>query len=201
LRLLREPNLSARDVFYRVRQRVFDASKGQQFPAVSDGLLGEFVFRPSNTSVSAPPAVLSADADLLRQRAEVAFWESIPATGDPQRLRQLLEEYEQRFGPKGQFSTIARARLETLNSGSTSSTATSSSIAGNEARAAALNMASAACERGEALGCLESGRRYLNGLGTAWDRERAETFFQRACDAGAPAGCSNLGKWGFPVID
>jgi hypothetical protein len=42
LKYLRQRELSIRDVFFRVRQSVFDTSNGQQFPAVYDGLLGDF---------------------------------------------------------------------------------------------------------------------------------------------------------------
>jgi len=55
LSTLREPNLPLREIFYRVRQRVYDASNGQQFPAVYDGLLGEVVLRTDGTGAAAPP--------------------------------------------------------------------------------------------------------------------------------------------------
>ena len=60
LSTLREPNLPLREIFYRVRQRVYDASNGQQFPAVYDGLLGEVVLRTDASGASAPPAVVAA---------------------------------------------------------------------------------------------------------------------------------------------
>lgn len=54
LTVIREPGLSIRDMFYRVRQRVFEASSGLQFPAVYDGLVGNFVLRPAAETTSAP---------------------------------------------------------------------------------------------------------------------------------------------------
>jgi hypothetical protein len=70
LTTLREPNLPLRDVFYRVRQRVYDATNGQQFPALYDGLLGDVVLRPgpgtmpslAASAVSAAPVPVSAGA-------------------------------------------------------------------------------------------------------------------------------------------
>jgi hypothetical protein len=59
LRVLKQPGLSVRDMFFRVRQRVFEASSGQQFPAVYDGLLGNFVLRPQTDGV---PNTTAADS-------------------------------------------------------------------------------------------------------------------------------------------
>lgn len=60
LESLREPGLSLREVFFRVRQRVYEISRGQQFPAVYDGLLGDVILRPATagagTSKPEPPA-------------------------------------------------------------------------------------------------------------------------------------------------
>jgi uncharacterized caspase-like protein len=55
LATLREPNLPLREVFYRTRQRVYEASNGRQFPAVYDGLLGEIVLRPGTGTVATAP--------------------------------------------------------------------------------------------------------------------------------------------------
>jgi uncharacterized caspase-like protein len=49
---LKEPGLTATEVFRRVRAEVNEASGGRQFPWVSDGLIGDFVFR--TTSGAAP---------------------------------------------------------------------------------------------------------------------------------------------------
>ena len=49
LKELSSPNQTIRDMFYHVRQRVFAASQGKQFPAIYDGLLGDVVL------ASAPP--------------------------------------------------------------------------------------------------------------------------------------------------
>ncbi len=60
LETLKVPGLPVRDIFFRVRQRVFEISRGQQFPAVYDGLIGDVILRPAATAESgassaAPP--------------------------------------------------------------------------------------------------------------------------------------------------
>lgn len=81
LDVLRQPGLSSRDVFFRVRERVHDASGGRQFPWVSDGLIGDFMFRAgtaavSNASpISAPSAVSVPEMRVSRLPA--------PAPGGP----------------------------------------------------------------------------------------------------------------------
>ncbi len=47
LKVLSIPSLTAQQVFLQVRRNVYAASGGKQFPAVYDGLLGDFVFRTS----------------------------------------------------------------------------------------------------------------------------------------------------------
>jgi Caspase domain len=58
LAVIREPGVTVRDMFFRVRQRVFEASSGEQFPAVYDGLVGNFVLRPA----PATPAPTTTEA-------------------------------------------------------------------------------------------------------------------------------------------
>jgi len=57
LELLKQPGLTANELFRRVRQRVFDASNGKQFPWLSDGLLGDFVFLPGKAGDAAPAPI------------------------------------------------------------------------------------------------------------------------------------------------
>ncbi len=116
LRVLREPNLSVRDAFYRVRQRVFDASKGSQFPAVYDGLLGDLVFRvDSGSGAAVQPA-----ADDLARREELLLWESIKDS----QSRPTLEDYVRRY-PNGLFRLAAIERLAKLPGGDTGGATTS----------------------------------------------------------------------------
>ncbi|HEY7473453.1 MAG TPA: caspase family protein [Vicinamibacterales bacterium] len=56
LDVLRVPGLPVREVFFRVRQRVYEASNGRQFPAVYDSLLGDVVLRPDPAAPGTVPA-------------------------------------------------------------------------------------------------------------------------------------------------
>ena len=72
---LRAPGLTATALFRRVRRDVYEASNSEQWPAVYDDLLSDFVFRPSASagvaaSVAAPPAATaSVEASLGLDRA------------------------------------------------------------------------------------------------------------------------------------
>jgi len=68
---LREPNLPLREVFYRARQRVHDATNGQQFPALYDGLLGDVVLRPGPGA--APPPVAQVSSAIVAPPPSAAF--------------------------------------------------------------------------------------------------------------------------------
>jgi hypothetical protein len=89
LRVLREPNLTAREAFFRVRQRVYNATNGRQFPAVYDGLLGDFVFRPLAGSGAAPVATRLTNQDILR-----LYQEKRPASEIVDLIRQADSEFD-----------------------------------------------------------------------------------------------------------
>jgi hypothetical protein len=57
LETLQVPGLPIRDVFFRVRQRVYELTQGRQFPAIYDGLLGDVVLRPAASASGNAPAV------------------------------------------------------------------------------------------------------------------------------------------------
>ena len=46
---LREPGLPVRELFYRVQERVYEASEHRQFPYIYSGVVGEFFFRSGAT--------------------------------------------------------------------------------------------------------------------------------------------------------
>ena len=65
---LRAPGLTAAELFRRVRRDVYEASNAEQWPAVYDDLLSDFVFRPAGSdavapSVAAPLAVATAASE------------------------------------------------------------------------------------------------------------------------------------------
>jgi outer membrane protein assembly factor BamB len=66
VKTLNEPGLPVQEVFRRVRRAVFAASGGRQFPAVYDGLLGDFVFTPATAAPAAPVLPPSAPSPASR---------------------------------------------------------------------------------------------------------------------------------------
>jgi TonB family protein len=63
LKELKEPGLTVQEVFRRARQRVYQDTNGKQFPAVYDGLIGDFTFlaQPSGALPSHPPEPEAAE--------------------------------------------------------------------------------------------------------------------------------------------
>ena len=116
---LAEPGLTATELFRRVRRDVLEDSNEEQWPAVYDNLLSDFVFRPTAAGVAgatavapldaAPPAVAPENLALLRQQ-ETVFWESIRDSQDPADFEAILRQ----FGPNGTFARLARNRLRSL---------------------------------------------------------------------------------------
>ena len=107
---LRVPGLTATALFQRVRREVYASSNEEQFPAVYDQLLSDFVFRPALTAGGATGGAAAAPgsaAAALRQ--ETVFWESIRASADPADFEAYLELFAD-----GTFSRLARNRLAEL---------------------------------------------------------------------------------------
>ena len=114
---LAEPGLTATDLFRRVRREVLAESNEEQWPAVYDDLLSDFVFRaPTAAGVTAvepldavPPTV-AAESQALTRQQEALFWESIRDSRDPADFDAILRQ----FGPNGTFARLARNRLRGL---------------------------------------------------------------------------------------
>jgi len=109
VRLLRTPGLSIREMFYQIRQRVFDQSGGRQFPAVYDQLLRDVVLQPvagaPKTDINTV-APLSSDTAL---RAELALWDVVKASADP----AVFDDFVRRY-PSSQFRSFAESRAAEL---------------------------------------------------------------------------------------
>lgn len=101
LEVLTQPGLSLREMFYQVRQRVYSTTRGQQFPAVYDGLLGDLILTPA----AAPAAATD-----LALRAEMVLWESIRESQDSAAFQDYLRQF-----PAGRFRAAAEAALRKLN--------------------------------------------------------------------------------------
>jgi uncharacterized caspase-like protein len=110
LKALREPDVSARNLFYNVRQRVHAASAGRQFPAVYDGLLGDAILRgsPRRADPVAPAANVTPIAvERTVDPADTALWSAIEKSGRLSDYEVYLKQY-----PNGVFAALARSRIE-----------------------------------------------------------------------------------------
>ena len=111
IEVLGEPGLTASALFMRVRQEVVAASNEDQWPAVYNNLLSDFVFRPvavaGGGGASDPPVEASASA-ILQQ--ETMFWQSVSQMDTV----AAYEEYERQY-PNGRFSGLSRVRRAELS--------------------------------------------------------------------------------------
>ena len=105
---LREPGLTASALFMQVRREVVEASAEEQWPAVYNDLLSDFVFRPGLTTGGATDVAAPGGA-VTSLRQETVFWESIRASTDPADFEAYLEQFA-----NGTFSRLARNRLAAL---------------------------------------------------------------------------------------
>ena len=103
--------MTASALFMRVRQEVVAASNEDQWPAVYNNLLSDFVFRPvavaGGGGASDPPVEASASA-ILQQ--ETMFWQSVSQMDTV----AAYEEYERQY-PNGRFSGLSRVRRAELS--------------------------------------------------------------------------------------
>ncbi|MFN3610165.1 MAG: tetratricopeptide repeat protein [Hyphomonas sp.] len=61
------------------------------------------------------------------------------------------------------------------------------------APASAQTESEPACNAGDAEACFYTGAEYAQGIGVPEDKQKAVTFFLKACDGGVPDGCSTSG--------
>ena len=110
---LEEPGLAAAELFRRVRQEVYAASNEEQFPAVYDGLLVDFVFRApvdvADAGGGEPGDDSGDETTAATLQVEMAFWESIRESTNS----ADFEAYKRRF-PRGNFLELADNRLAAL---------------------------------------------------------------------------------------
>ena len=103
---LREPGLTATELFRQVRRDVYETSNAEQWPAVYDDLLADFVFRPAATGTGSTEA--GGPVALLVQQ-ELVFWQSIEDSRDAADFEAYLERFA-----TGTFARLARNRLASL---------------------------------------------------------------------------------------
>jgi len=104
LQSLADRGLDLEDVFKKVRSGVRQESAGRQVPWESTSLEVDFFFDPlPHQTVAATPA--APDPLTL----ELAFWDSVKGSTDPEDYRAYLKRY-----PDGQFAVLASNRLRAL---------------------------------------------------------------------------------------
>ena len=108
LRTLNRPGLGVEEVFKQVRINVSKRTNSKQIPWESSSLTGEFVFHASAAPAKKAAVVEKRPAD---QTGELLFWETIKTSDNPDVYRAYLKQY-----PDGLFSSLARIKLEELES-------------------------------------------------------------------------------------
>ncbi|HEX2448964.1 MAG TPA: caspase family protein [Methyloceanibacter sp.] len=100
-------------IMIAVRNDVLASTQGKQVPWEHSSLTGQFFFKPAAMPAPAPapsvPSVAQGGAD---SAIELAFWNSVKDSSDPQILKTYLDRY-----PSGSFATLARVMMERLEKG------------------------------------------------------------------------------------
>lgn len=107
LQNIKAPDLPAEIMFKRVREGVERETRRLQTPWDSSSLKGDFSFNPTGrTTAAAAGTSPSADATLQIERE---FWVSVRESNRPEDIQAYLDKY-----PNGNFTALARNRLESL---------------------------------------------------------------------------------------
>jgi uncharacterized caspase-like protein len=111
---LREPDTDVERVFKRVAQGVSRETAGSQVPWVSSSLTGDFYFalpaaRPAAAQPTEVPAITTVPGESLLVQVELAFWDSIKASRNPEEYEAYIEQF-----PYGRFVGLAKARVKAL---------------------------------------------------------------------------------------
>jgi tetratricopeptide (TPR) repeat protein len=102
---MRTPGLSVEEVFKRVRISVLGKTQGQQTPWESSSLTGDFYFIDADKATAAA-AGRQAATPTDQPSFDLAFWDSIKNSTNPEDFRAYLREY-----PNGRFASLARIRV------------------------------------------------------------------------------------------
>jgi hypothetical protein len=98
LTIMEQPGLPLSEVMISVRNEVLKSTAGKQVPWEHSSLTGQFYFKPMEAG-----SATAVDQSGL----EVAFWNSIQGSKNP----QLFEAYLRRY-PNGAFADIAKINLQ-----------------------------------------------------------------------------------------
>jgi hypothetical protein len=106
LKFMRTEDLSIEEVFKRVRISVRNLTQDKQTPWESSSLTGDFHFNRGGAPIN--PARLPSTPSIDPLAIELAYWDTIKNSTDPEDFRIYLEKY-----PDGQFKAIAKRRIQT----------------------------------------------------------------------------------------
>ncbi len=108
LQNIKVPDLPVEIMFKRVREGVERETRKLQTPWDSSSLKGDFVFAASGRGATAQGPAAGPSADITLQ-IEREFWISVRDSNRADDIQAYLEKY-----PKGNFSSLARNRLDSL---------------------------------------------------------------------------------------
>ena len=109
------PGLEIRLALTQVRAQVAEETRKQQLPWENTNLTGFFFMRPGDAGqpvAAALPAGPGASAALDPAQLELALWNGVKESTNPEEYRAYLARY-----PSGVFSDLARARISSLQAG------------------------------------------------------------------------------------
>jgi hypothetical protein len=116
LRQMLVTGIGVEEMFKRVRAGVQRQTSGQQVPWESSSLVGDFYFAAPTLSASTKNASNNGAAEEAVNRMaldpaafELSYWDSIKSSTNPDDFKAYLEKY-----PGGQFATLAKNRIKSL---------------------------------------------------------------------------------------
>jgi len=113
VRAMKVPGLTAEEAFKRVRIDVSANTQQRQTPWESSSLTGDFFFAgapaPGGAAASAPAPAASPAAAGGGKEVELAYWNSVKDSRDPDEIRSYTQKY-----PSGEFAGLAQMRIRAL---------------------------------------------------------------------------------------
>lgn len=97
-------------IMIAVRNEVLASTQGKQVPWEHSSLTGQFFFKEATTTPAAPASAASQEGSGSGQPIELALWNAVKDSNDPQILKTYLDRY-----PSGTFAGLARVMLERLS--------------------------------------------------------------------------------------
>ena len=122
-------------IMIAVRNEVLASTQGKQVPWEHSSLTGQFFFKPAApTPAPTSPLVNQGGNDFS---IEIAFWNSVKDSNDPQILKTYLDRY-----PSGIFAALAQVMIERLAKSPDANAAKSATLAAPSAASAGAAAAS-----------------------------------------------------------